>query len=113
MDAGLVALSIPLAGIATGALAIFLSHQRELAKIKAQTQNNVSESVRAELDEMRRQMTDLRDTTTKFDISFDAAISRLEDRVDRVEAGQAAEPARTYGTPTSDTGTNTLTQGRG
>ncbi|HVK06101.1 MAG TPA: hypothetical protein VM490_21710 [Armatimonadaceae bacterium] len=105
---------IPLAGIATGALAIFLSHQRGLAKIKAQSQNNVSESVRAELDEMRRQMAELRDTTTKFDISFDAAISRLEDRVDRVEAGQAAaEPSRTYGTPTADTGTNTLTQGRG
>ena len=107
-----LALLIPLSGIATGALAIFLSHQRGLAKIKAQSQNNVSDSVRAELDELRRQMADLRDTTTKFDISFDAAISRLENRVDRVEAGQTAEPARTYGTA-NPSEANTLTQGRG
>ena len=42
----------------------------------------------AELTALRNEVASLRDTTTRFDMSFDAAITRLEDRVDRVEVKQ-------------------------
>jgi hypothetical protein len=103
---------IPLAGIATGALAVFLSHREKMARIKAQAQMTVGEGLRAELDEIKRQIATLRDTTTRFDMSFDAAISRLEERMDRVDGQHysggttvsadappivAEEPTRAYG----------------
>ena len=65
--------------------AIWTHHLRELAKIKAQKTNNVSDDVRREMEAMRQEMAHLRDTTTKFDMSFDAALSRLEQRMDKTE----------------------------
>ncbi len=89
---GVMALCIPLAGIGTGALAVYLSHVRKIAEIKAQSGNvenvarqNVSNDVYAELRALREEVAKLRDTSTKFDLSFDAGLTRLEDRVARVE----------------------------
>ncbi len=92
MEVVILALSIPI-------VAIITSHLREMAKIKAQQGNQLSEEVRAELREMKSQLAELRETTMKFDLSFDAALSRLEDRMDRVEqrqsvAARAGEEAR-------------------
>lgn len=105
MDAGILALMIPLAGIGTGALAIYLAHVRKIAEIKARMgvvenrnaagNNNVSGDVRAELQALREEVAKLRDTSTKFDLSFDAGLTRLEDRVARVE-GQ--NESQNYGT---------------
>lgn len=44
------------------------------------------------LDRLQTEMTALRDTTTEFDMSVDAAIDRLERRLERVEE-RAAVPA--------------------
>ena len=41
------------------------------------------------LDELRREMAMLRDTTTKFDMSFDAALARVEDRLNTLERERA------------------------
>jgi hypothetical protein len=62
---------------------------------------------------MKRQLTELRETTTRFDMSFDAAVTRLEERVDRIEDQQAA-PLRTPvpTVPTSEP-QNVLVQGQG
>jgi ribosomal protein L16 Arg81 hydroxylase len=65
--------------------AIWTSHFRKLAEIKARQQGDISAETRAQLAAMREEMAALRDTTTKFDMSFDAALSRLEQRVDRIE----------------------------
>ncbi|MBC8138891.1 MAG: hypothetical protein H8F28_23695 [Fibrella sp.] len=95
MEPGVLALMIPLSAIGTGALAIYLAHVRKLAEIKARTgvvenrntanNGNVSGDVRAELQALREEVAKLRDTSTKFDLSFDAGLTRLEDRVARVE----------------------------
>lgn len=47
-----------------------------------------------EIQALRREVTALRETTTKFDMAFDAAIDRLEDRVGSLEQGRQS---RTYG----------------
>jgi hypothetical protein len=65
--------------------AVWTSHFRKLAEIKARQQTNISDETRAQLAAIRDEMAALRDTTTKFDMSFDAALSRLEQRVDRIE----------------------------
>ncbi|MBC7806691.1 MAG: hypothetical protein H7145_11120 [Akkermansiaceae bacterium] len=95
MDAGILALMIPFAGIGIAALAIYLAHVRKIAEIHARVgavENrdtagnvNVSSDVRAELQALREEVAILRDTSTKFDLSFDAGLTRLEDRVARVE----------------------------
>lgn len=70
--------------------AIITSHQRKMAEIKARAGTamdggSVLNEIKSEMQALRREVTTLRDTTTTFDMSFDAAISRLEHRVDRVE----------------------------
>lgn len=96
MEFGLL---VPILGLSIPIVAIVTSHLREMAKIKAQQGNQLSEEIRAELREVKSQLAELRETTMKFDLSFDAALTRLEDRVERVEqrqgvATRAGEEAR-------------------
>jgi hypothetical protein len=53
------------------------------------------------IDELRREMAMLRDTTTKFDMSFDAALARVEDRLNTLERERT--PMRSVETPRSVT----------
>ena len=48
---------------------------------------------------LKQQISDMQNTSHQFDISFDAALSRLEDRISRVETKVAAAPQ----TPTPQT----------
>jgi len=86
---------IPLAGIGVGGLAVWTSHLRKLAEIQARSGNvvqngNVSADVRAELQALQNEVAKLRDTSTKFDLSFDAGLTRLENRVERTEQDAAS-----------------------
>jgi hypothetical protein len=69
---------IPITAIVTG-------HFRKMAELKLQhgekAESNVLESIR----ELKEQFTELRDTTTKYDMSFDAALQRIENRVNHLE----------------------------
>lgn len=88
MDAGPLALCIPFAALSIPVTAIVTSHLRALAEIKARTASGLAPEIRAEMSEIKNQLADLRDTTTKFDMTFDAALDRLEQRVGRVEERQ-------------------------
>ncbi len=46
--------------------------------------------VGVELAELRKQVEALRDTTTKYDLSFDTALQRLESRMSHMEERQKA-----------------------
>lgn len=50
------------------------------------------ESSSAELQALKQQVSEMQNTSHQFDISFDAALSRLEERVNRVETKVAAAP---------------------
>ena len=54
-----------------------------------------NDSVLEEVRALRRQMEQLQSTCHQFDLSFDAALSRLEERVSRVETRVAAVPVQT------------------
>ena len=46
----------------------------------------------ADLQGLKEQISEMQNTSHQFDISFDAALSRLEERVNRMEAKAAAVP---------------------
>jgi len=50
------------------------------------------ESTSAELQALKQQVSEMQSTSHQFDISFDAALSRLEERIGRVETRVAAVP---------------------
>ena len=87
----LVVMSIPL-------VAILTSHQRKMAEIKAR--NGVTEGTgvvdarsAAQLAALQQEVALLRETATRFDLSFDSALTRLEQRVERVETNQMSATA--------------------
>jgi hypothetical protein len=87
--------------------AIWTHHLREIAKIKAEKGDGGkgNAEILREVQAMRDEMATLRDTTTKFDMSFDAALSRLEQRMDKAEQNIAdiRPAARPNVTPTTET----------
>lgn len=70
-------------------------HKQELEKIRARKGAEgtvqMSEELRAELNALKEQVLALRDTTTKFDLSFDGALDSLEARMKRVEERQLSQ----------------------
>ena len=65
-------------------VAVLTNHMRQMAEIKGRTAG-VDSTLGQELQEIKRQISELRDTTTKYDISFDAALQRMESRMTNVE----------------------------
>ncbi len=60
-------------------------HQRKMAEIKYRHHGNNDTAVLEELRSLREQMMELRDTTTRYDMSFDSALQRIESRVGHLE----------------------------
>jgi hypothetical protein len=60
-------------------------HQRKMLEIKLRGGMASDSNVLKELQEMKQQIADLRDTTTRYDMSFDAALQRMESRMGMVE----------------------------
>ena len=66
-------------------LKVIFNHRQRMAEIKARlVQSNVA-SVMAAVEELRSELRQLRDTAMRYDMSFDAALTRMEERVDRME----------------------------
>ena len=74
----LMVFGIPLTAIITG-------HFRKMAEIKMKQGANGDNNVMEAIKDLKDQFNELRDTTTKYDISFDAALQRIENRVNHLE----------------------------
>ncbi len=59
--------------------------RQKIAEMKLQSMQRADQSLMAELQQLKDQMAELRDTTTKYDLSFDTALQRLESRMGGVE----------------------------
>lgn len=74
-------------------------HRQEMEKIKARKGAEgtveMSDELRAELNALKEQVLALRDTTTKFDLSFDSALDGVEARLKRVEERQLTQGYQT------------------
>jgi hypothetical protein len=71
-------------------MAVYFKHKIRLEEVRSQRGEKTDGETLAAIAELRREVQALRDTTTKFDLSFDAGLSRLEERVDRLDAERAA-----------------------
>src|SRR5258708_37633314 len=71
-------------------IAIITSHQRKMMEMKLMLGVQKESTPSLELQELRRAIDELRDTTTRYDISFDAALQRIESRVGHLEGRTAA-----------------------
>ncbi|MBB6049616.1 hypothetical protein [Armatimonas rosea] len=62
-----------------------LKHRLKMAEIKMRGIQSNDASTQAAIEELRNEVRQLRDTTMRYDMSFDAALTRMEERVDRIE----------------------------
>ncbi|MGI4789969.1 MAG: hypothetical protein ACRYFS_14100, partial [Janthinobacterium lividum] len=80
-------------------LIVLASSKAKIDKMKAERQlwqqpaQQNDTAVLAELKAMKQQISEMQSTGHQFDISFDAALNRLEERVSRVETKVAVPPA--------------------
>jgi hypothetical protein len=85
MPWGDVALLLVLLVFAVPILAILAEHKQKMAQIRLKAPKELEAGSRGEISELRQQLTDLRDLTTKYDLSFDQALQRIESRVAHFE----------------------------
>jgi hypothetical protein len=85
MNPEILALLVPIVALCIPIVAIMSSHQRKLAEMKMRMTQQADANTLAELRALKQQMTELRDTTTRYDLSFDAALQRLESRMANIE----------------------------
>ncbi len=98
MDEGILVLLIPLVVVTLifgiPIVAILTHHHRKVLEMKLRLKQEMDQSIRMELQSIRNQIQQLRDTTTQYDMSFDTALQRLESRVSHLETNSKsyAEP---------------------
>jgi aspartate carbamoyltransferase catalytic subunit len=71
-------------------IAILTAHHRKVLEIRHQSRAN--ETVLVAVDSLRKEVAELRDTSTRFDLSFDTALQRLESRVEHLENRSSSAP---------------------
>ncbi|HSV75296.1 MAG TPA: hypothetical protein VLH79_16190 [Chthonomonadales bacterium] len=93
----IMALSIPLVALCIPIVAIVAAHRRKVLELQLLLRGQADEKVMDELRSLRRDLEGLRDTSTRYDVSFDQALQRVESRVAALERRPAsaapAEPA--------------------
>lgn len=74
------------------------THRRKMEELRLQRNVSVAQETKTAIEELRREMLALKDTTTQYDMSFDVALQRLESRVGHLEqrtlSGQTADIER-------------------
>ena len=88
---------VPMMLLSIPIYALWSHHRRKMEELRLQHRGSLSEPVRAELNALREEVKQLRDTSMSYDISFDSALQRMEQRVSQIETQgrrQQTEPER-------------------
>jgi hypothetical protein len=87
-----------------------LGHREKMSALRNRQEG--APGVVAEIRALREEMATLRETTTRFDMSFDAALARVEDRLTKVEGETAQQRVaeRQYTVSVEETETAVLRQ---
>lgn len=81
----LMIFAIILVGLGIFLVAIITEHYRKVLEMKMRVGEQTDQNVLRELRVVKEQLADLRDTTTRYDLSFDTALQRLEGRMASLE----------------------------
>ncbi len=74
---------------------IWTSHKRKMMELQLRLRGDQDMGVRPELNALREEVRALRDTSMQYDLSFDSALQKMEQRMQSMErrANQAEIPA--------------------
>jgi hypothetical protein len=74
----------------------YIDYKQKALEAKTQNSQAPDNALRAEMAEVKQKLTELRDVTTQYDMSFDSALHRVESRLANVEQRlQSAEETNT------------------
>ena len=76
---------VSVAGMIWLGVVISLALKKDALKMQLKAGQNVDGKVMEELTALKQQIAELRDTTTRYDMSFDSALQRIESRVGHEE----------------------------
>ena len=65
--------------------AIWTSHSRKVLAMKLKLNGQDDSNLKTEVEALRTEIRSLRDTTMQYDLSFDTALQRVENRVEQME----------------------------
>lgn len=72
----------------------FFKHRSKIAQLHIESQNKRTDTTGlASIEALRDEIRALRDTTTQYDMSFDSALQRMEQRVEHLERRTIANEA--------------------
>jgi hypothetical protein len=74
-----------LAPFTAGIIKMILSHRERKAKIHAEANAQGNELLRNEIEGLRQDLAQLRDTTTQYDVSIQHTLEELQQRVSHLE----------------------------
>lgn len=87
LDADTLGVFIPISaiifGIGSGIVKSVLKSQEKRLEMRLNAQQGKNEDVTRQLQALRKEIADLRDTSTQFDLSLENAVQRLAERVNR------------------------------
>jgi hypothetical protein len=66
-------------------VAILTYHRRKLEEMRLRHKVSIAEETRAAIEAVRKEFSALKDTTTEYDVSFDTALHRIENRMTNME----------------------------
>lgn len=73
--------------------AIWTAHLRKMAELKLQVHQQTVNVASNELEALRQEVRALRETSMQYDLSFDTALQRMEQRVETLERRTIANTA--------------------
>ena len=80
-----LALLIPIFALCIPIVAIIAQHRHKIEEMRLRAGAQSDSNLASELRDLKNQMAELRDTTTRYDMSFDSALQRIESRVGNLE----------------------------
>ena len=78
-------------GLIVSVTLIFTRAWQKVSTLKTEAQVKSYDAALEGIESVRRELTELRDTTTRYDMSFDTALQRLESRIGNLESRSTAE----------------------
>jgi hypothetical protein len=66
-------------------IAIWTEHRRKLMELQLRLRGETDVNTRAAIDALREEVRQLRDTSMQYDLSFDSALQKMDQRMGNIE----------------------------